>query len=73
MKDYMMPATYVQTRKVELYCHGAIHLWGFKFFNGDNTLLFKIGNTSSKLVKTTVLIKADEQIIGVKAKLFSNY
>jgi hypothetical protein len=73
MKDYMLPATCIHTRKVVLYCHGANHLWGFKFFNGDNALLFKIGNTSSNLVKKTVVIEADEQIIGVKAKLFSNY
>ena len=64
-----MPETCKQTRKVEVY-NGA-HLHGFKFFDINNTLLFEVGITSG--TKSTVLIAADEQIIGVRAKLFNTY
>ena len=61
-----MPETCKQTRKVEVY-NGA-HLHGFKFFDINNTLLFEVGITSYDM--TPVLIAADEQIIGVKAKVY---
>ncbi len=67
MKDFMMPETCKQTRKVEVYCNGTSYVWGFKFFDINNTLLFEVGNTNNTM--TPVLIAADEQIIGVKAKV----
>ena len=72
MKDYMMPDTIKQTRKVEIYTYNSSHLWGFKFFDGNNTLLFEVGDTGHTLAATE-LIGADEQIIGVKAKLYHTY
>ena len=71
MQDYMMPETCKQTRKVEVYCCGTVYLEGFKFFDINNTLLFEVGYTSRTM--TPVLIAADEQIIGVKAKLYDTY
>ena len=68
MKDDMMPETIKQTRKVEVYCYDTSNLEGFKFFDGNNTLLFEVGNTGHTM--TAVLIGADEQIIGIKAKLY---
>ena len=71
MKDFMMPETIKQTRKVEVYCYNTICLYGFKFFDGNNTLLFEVGNTGDTM--TALLIGADEQIIGIKAKLLHGY
>ena len=68
MQDFMMPETCKQTRKVEVY-NGA-HLHGFKFFDINNTFLFEVGNTDASCDITPVLIVADEQIIGVKAKMY---
>ncbi len=70
VQDFMMPETCKQTRKVEVYCYGTIHLEGFKFFDINNTLLFEVGNSYSSYTMTPVLIAADEQIIGVRAKLY---
>ena len=69
MKDYMMPDTIKQTRKVEIYTHTSLYLNGFKFFDGNNTLLFEVGVYHT--LAATELIGADEQIIGVKAKLLT--
>jgi hypothetical protein len=69
----MMPETCKWTRKVEVYCHNISFLLGFKFFDNNNTLLFEVGNTSATGTMTPVSIAADEQIIGVKAKLYSTY
>jgi hypothetical protein len=66
MKDFIMPETIKQTRKVEIYCSSTAD--GFKFFDDKNTLLFEVGDISSRM--TPVLIFSDEQIIGVKAKLY---
>jgi hypothetical protein len=44
---------------------------GFKFFDGKNTLIFEVGFISDTM--TPVLIGADEQIIGVKAKVLTFY
>ncbi len=71
MQDFMMPETCKQTRKVEVYCNGNDYVWGFKFFDINNTLLFQVGCTNGNM--TPVLIAADEQIIGVKAKLYDRY
>ncbi len=73
MQDFMMPETCKQTRKVEVYCYGTTHLSGFKFFDINNTLLFEVGYTDASRTMTPVLIAADEQIIGVKAKLYTTY
>ena len=69
----MMPETCKQTREVEVYCDGTYYVWGFKFFDGDNTLLFEVGETDSACAVEKVFIDFDEQIIGVKAKLYSTY
>ncbi len=71
MQDFMMPETCKQTRKVEVYCDGTYLVCGFKFFDINNTLLFEVGYTDCTM--TPVLIAADEQIIGVKAKLYDTY
>ncbi len=68
MSDYMIPDSIKQTRKVELYDCGEV-LRGFKFFDGNNTLIYASQETTQTM--TPVLIGADEQIIGVKAKLYN--
>ncbi len=69
MKDFMMPETIKQTRKVEVYCNACLQ--GFKFFDEKDNLLFGVGDFGNTM--TSSLIAADEQIIGVKAKLYSTY
>ena len=65
----MMPqGIHSQIRKVEIYHNGRCIL-GFKFFDKKNTFLFEIGDTTNKLM-TEVVIEENEQIIGVKAKLY---
>ena len=68
MQDYMMPETCKQTRKVEVYWSKS-YLQGFKFFDSNDTLIFEVGKYSGTM--TSVLIGADEQIIGVKAKVLT--
>ena len=66
-----MPETCKHTRKVEVY-YGTDCVTGFKFFDINNTLLFEIGGIYSHHTMTPVMIAADEQIIGVKAKVESS-
>ncbi len=68
-----MPETCKQTRKVEVYCYDTTYVAGFKFFDVDNELLFRVGATNLGGTMTPVLIAADEQIIGVKAKHYENH
>ena len=69
MIDFMFPETIKQTRRVEVYCSGTSYVIGFKFFDCNNTVIFEVGKI--KLTMTAVLIGADEQIIGVRAKLLT--
>ncbi len=51
-----------------MYCSKS-YLQGFKFFDSNDTLIFEVGKYSGTM--TSVLIGADEQIIGIKAKLLT--
>jgi hypothetical protein len=70
MHDLMMPETIKYTRKVEflIYCNVVA---GFKFYDGNNTLIFEVGGALHHST-VAVLICADEQIIGFKAKFAGN-
>ena len=67
MQIFMLPETIKQTRKVKVYDCG--YLSGFKFYDGNNTQFFEVGDCNYTM--TAVLIGADEQIIGIKAKLYN--
>jgi hypothetical protein len=71
MKDFMMPATVKQTRKVEIYTYETTLLVGLKFFDSNDTLIFEIGDTEARMKH--LLIAADEQIIGFKANILKEY
>ncbi len=45
-------------------------IFGFSFFDKDGALLWKIGKTTSWLKKETVILKKNEAIVGVVAKLY---
>jgi hypothetical protein len=45
MKDYMLPESCEQTRKVHVYSDD--FLLGFEFFDSSNNLLFAVGRTQS--------------------------
>ena len=64
MAELIMPESIKQTRKIEIYSQ--VCLSGFKFFDCNNTMIFQVGNLDGNL--TTVEIRKDEQIIGVKTK-----
>ncbi len=65
----MFPETIKQTRKVEVFCAGTSYLVGFRFFDSKSSLICQVGKTGGTM--TPVLIDADEQVIGVKAKLLT--
>ena len=54
-------------RSVDLF--GYKGLTGFKFYDRNHTLIWKIGDTAVYLDKETVLLNENEVIIGVTAKL----
>ncbi len=70
-----MPETIKQTRKVEVYYCVNI-LYRFKFFDGNNTLIFEVGYTERKTTEFSykqatfydLLIFVSEQIIVPKPK-----
>lgn len=66
MKDYFLPQA--QYSKVEIF-YSLACLNGFKFYDSDDKLLFKIGQTKSEYSSKKFSIAADECIIGFKAAL----
>ncbi len=46
---------------------------GFKFFDKDRKLLWVIGVTGGWLKKETVVLEENEVIVGVVAKLYSDF
>ena len=44
---------------------------GFKFYDASNSLILSIGRVDHTV--KTVLIAADERIVGVRARLFGNW
>lgn len=64
VKDYMLPSHGLS--KVEIFTYHGKCLAGFKFFDLDDVCHFQVGVTSRDFHKTTVVIGADSQIIGVK-------
>ena len=54
-------------KSVDLY--GYRGLTGFKFYDRNHTLIWKIGDTAEYLDKETVMLNENEVFIGVKAKL----
>ena len=66
MKDYLMPQTH--PRKVRIfYSKGCVN--GFKFYDSNTKLIFKIGETTSEINSKMFTMAAEEYIIGFKAKL----
>ena len=66
----MMPeGAHLNIRSVHIYYDGCVY--GFKFFNKHNSLLWEIGYTTDSYYKVeTVELEDNEVIIGVKAKLY---
>ena len=66
----MMPmGALLNIRSVHIY-HNGYGVYGFKFFNKHNSLLWEIGfTTDSSLKAENVYLEDNEVIIGVKAKL----
>ncbi len=59
-------------RRVTIYHDYRIR--GFKFFDKDGALLWKIGVTTDPICDLeTVLLAENEVIVGVVAKLYSRY
>jgi hypothetical protein len=67
---HMMPAdSHKFIRSVEIF-HFDDNIYGFRFFDREGHLMFKIGNTLAKSKVNTVALEDNEVIVGVNAKLF---
>ena len=71
MKEFMMGKKSEEIRKVEIFYWDNHCLHGFKFYGASNNLILSIGRVD--LTKKTILIAADERIVGVKARLFGGW
>jgi hypothetical protein len=71
MKEFMMGKKSEQIRKVDIFYWDPHCLHGFKFYDGSNNLILSIGRVDN--TKTTLMIAADERIVGVKARLFGGW
>ncbi len=71
--DHMIPNEALNTiRSVTIHYTNCIN--GFSFFDKDKALLWKIGLTTwSGLKQETVLLEEYEVIVGLVAKLYSDY
>ena len=63
--ELIMPESIKQTTRIEIYYRDCLS--GFNFFDCKNTLIFQVGSFDGH--STTVEIRKDEQIIGVKTKI----
>ncbi len=50
--------------------HNKEFIWGFKFFDKNKLLVWKIGDDAARLNVKTVVLREKEVIIGVVAKLW---
>ena len=69
----MIPADALNKIKSVTIHHIYVHITGFSFFDKDGALLWKIGRTGSGKKKETVVLKENDVIVGVVAKLYKNY
>ena len=66
----MMPeGAYKKIRSVRIYDND-ISIIGFCFFDKDGKLIWTIGDNYYEYDMQTVLIKDNEVIVGIKAKVF---
>ncbi len=67
----MMPEECKFASFVKMHCYGDAHLAGLEFIDRQFNLIFKVGRTDGDdgYEFTTVEIRDNEQIIGVKAKI----
>ena len=66
----MMPeGAYKKIRSVRIYDND-ISIIGFNFFDKDGKLIWSIGDNYYEYDMQTVLIKDNEVIVGIKAKVF---
>ncbi len=69
----MIPSDAIhKIRSVKIY-HNTYSIGGFSFFDKNGAQLWKIGKTESGLSKETVMLKENEVIVGVVAKLLPGY
>lgn len=70
--SHLLPeGAYKKVRRVKIYYADCIV--GFRFFDSNDTLLFKIGWSDSGWKFTTVIIADNEVIVGVVANLYLDY
>ena len=70
--SHLLPeGAYKKIRRVKIYYADCVV--GFRFFDSNDTLLFKIGWSDSGWKFTTVIIADNEVIVGVVANLHLNY
>jgi len=67
-EDFMMPAACFKARSVDIHNNGHDIVYGFKFYDVNDSCIFSIGYTTWG-DKQTVLIGASEHIIGIKCRV----
>ena len=70
MKEYMMTEGR-QIKSAQIFCNNVLNLEGFCFFDREGNVIFEIGKKTETVHK--VVLKDNEQIIGIRAKLYKNY
>jgi len=64
----MMPPACFKATRVDIHNNGLDIVYGFKFYDENNTCIFTIGYTTWG-DKQTVLLGNNEHIIGIKSRL----
>ncbi len=58
-------------KSVDIYYKEGNGIWGFQFLDANKALIFKVGVSGESWMKVeTVILKDNEVILGVVAKLF---
>jgi len=58
---------HLNVRRVDIY-HDSEHIYGFKFFDKNKSLVWNIGNLAWTMQVANVVLEENETIVGVAAK-----
>jgi hypothetical protein len=61
---------HLNVRRVDIY-YDSEHIYGFKFFDKNKSLVWNIGNLAWTLKVANVVLEENETIVGVAARYFN--
>ncbi len=68
----MMPSdAYKRIKTVNIY-HNRCYIIDFQFFDKDQKVIFRLGETGSDYCVETIVLRDNEVIIGIIAKLYKD-